>query len=132
MHQKTFPKHLLIFIQRINTYLSIVRAQVPRITLDQLFEQKDEVGKSVSEELEKVNPISIKISIVIIIQGYPMLKLYNIFCMKVMGEYGYNIEHTLIVDIILDPSVRRAMNEINAGNSIKYVAFFTICFHIVS
>lgn len=32
-----------------------------------------------------------------------------------MGEYGYNIEHILMVDIIPDPSVRRAMNEINAG-----------------
>jgi len=32
-----------------------------------------------------------------------------------MGEYGYNIEHILMVDIIPDPSVRKAMNEINAG-----------------
>jgi hypothetical protein len=34
-----------------------------------------------------------------------------------MGEYGYSIEHILMVDIIPDPSVRRAMNEINAGNN---------------
>jgi len=34
-----------------------------------------------------------------------------------MGEYGYNIEHILMVDIIPDPSVRKAMNEINAGNN---------------
>ncbi|XP_076924747.1 hypersensitive-induced response protein 4-like [Bidens hawaiensis] len=34
---------------------------------------------------------------------------------KVMGEYGYMIEHILIVDIIPDPSVRIAMNEINAA-----------------
>ena len=33
-----------------------------------------------------------------------------------MGEYGYNIEHILMVDIIPDPSVRTAMNEINAGD----------------
>lgn len=32
-----------------------------------------------------------------------------------MGAYGYNIEHILMVDIIPDPSVRKAMNEINAG-----------------
>ena len=32
-----------------------------------------------------------------------------------MGEYGYSIEHILMVDIIPDPAVRKAMNEINAG-----------------
>ncbi|MFS7957188.1 putative Band 7 domain-containing protein [Helianthus anomalus] len=32
-----------------------VKAQVPRMTLDQLFEQKDEVAKTVLEELEKIN-----------------------------------------------------------------------------
>lgn len=36
---------------------------------------------------------------------------------QVMGEYGYSIEHILMVDIIPDPSVRKAMNEINAGNN---------------
>ena len=39
----------------MNTLLSVVRAQVPRLNLDQLFEQKDEVAKAVLEELEKVN-----------------------------------------------------------------------------
>lgn len=34
---------------------------------------------------------------------------------QVMGGYGYNIEQILMVDIIPDASVRRAMNEINAG-----------------
>lgn len=32
----------------------VVRALVPRMTLDELFEQKGEVAKSVLEELEKV------------------------------------------------------------------------------
>lgn len=32
-----------------------------------------------------------------------------------MGEYGYSIEHILMVDVIPDASVRSAMNEINAG-----------------
>ena len=32
----------------------VVRAHVPRMTLDELFEQKGEVAKAVSEELEKV------------------------------------------------------------------------------
>lgn len=35
--------------------------------------------------------------------------------MQVMGAYGYSIEQTLIVDIEPDSTVRRAMNEINAG-----------------
>jgi hypothetical protein len=32
-----------------------------------------------------------------------------------MGAYGYSIEQTLIVDVEPDATVRRAMNEINAG-----------------
>jgi hypothetical protein len=36
------------------------------------------------------------------------------FC-QVMGAYGYSIEQTLIVDVEPDLTVRRAMNEINAG-----------------
>jgi len=34
---------------------------------------------------------------------------------QVMGAYGYSIEQTLIVDVEPDATVRRAMNEINAG-----------------
>lgn len=36
---------------------------------------------------------------------------------QVMGSYGFNIEQILMVDIIPDSSVRRAMNEINAGTN---------------
>ena len=35
--------------------------------------------------------------------------------MQVMSAYGYSIEQTLIIDIIPDTAVRKAMNEINAG-----------------
>ncbi|VVB15651.1 unnamed protein product [Arabis nemorensis] len=73
--------------EQIQAYVfDVVRALVPMMTLDALFEQKGEVAKSVLEELEKV-----------------------------MGAYGYSIEHILMVDILPDPSVRKAMNEINAG-----------------
>lgn len=41
-----------------------------------------------------------------------------------MGAYGYSIEHMLMVDIIPDPSVRKAMNEINAGNLLHFPALF--------
>jgi len=32
-----------------------------------------------------------------------------------MADYGYSIEHILMIDIIPDAAVRKAMNEINAG-----------------
>lgn len=35
-------------------FRTVVRALVPRMTLDELFEQKGEVAKAVLEELEKV------------------------------------------------------------------------------
>lgn len=39
-----------------------------------------------------------------------------VYCLnQVIGAYGYSIEHILMVDIIPDTSVRKAMNEINAG-----------------
>lgn len=37
--------------------VQVVRAHVPRMNLDELFEQKGEVAKAVSEELEKVYPL---------------------------------------------------------------------------
>jgi len=46
-----------------------------------------------------------------------------------MGEYGYNIEHILMVDIIPDPSVRKAMNEINAGNNTSCFIVLIFYFH---
>lgn len=38
-----------------------------------------------------------------------------------MSAYGYEIVQTLIVDIEPDEHVKRAMNEINAGNEILYL-----------
>ncbi|KAK9133027.1 hypothetical protein Scep_012555 [Stephania cephalantha] len=45
----------------------------------------------------------------------------------VIGAYGYNIEHILMVDIILDQSVRKAMNEINAGFKFGCAAAVSDC-----
>ncbi|GJV26268.1 hypothetical protein Tco_1378963 [Tanacetum coccineum] len=42
----------------------------------------------------------------------------------VMGEYGYNIEQILIVDILPDPSVRKAMNEINAAQRLQLASVY--------
>jgi len=49
---------------------------------------------------------------------------------QVMGAYGFSIEHILMVDIIPDPAVRKAMNEINAGN-LNFSCFFFFFFIII-
>ncbi|PSR93364.1 Hypersensitive-induced response protein [Actinidia chinensis var. chinensis] len=82
--------------EQIQAYVfDVVRAHVPRMTLDELFEQKSDVAQAVLEELEKV-----------------------------MGTYGYNIEHILVVDIIPDDSVRKAMNEINAAQRLQLASVY--------
>ncbi|KAG0576233.1 hypothetical protein M758_5G059400 [Ceratodon purpureus] len=80
--------------EQIQSYVfDVVRASVPRMILDEVFEQKNDIAKAVSEELEKV-----------------------------MGAYGYSIEQTLIVDVEPDSTVRRAMNEINAAQRMRVAA----------
>ncbi|KAJ7525074.1 hypothetical protein O6H91_17G035200 [Diphasiastrum complanatum] len=80
--------------EQIQAYVfDVVRAFVPKMSLDEVFEQKSDIAKAVSEELEKV-----------------------------MSAYGYSIEQTLIVDVLPDPSVRRAMNEINAAQRMRMAA----------
>ncbi|WRX19398.1 hypothetical protein QQP08_011885 [Theobroma cacao] len=43
---------------------------------------------------------------------------------QVMGEYGYSIEHILLVDIIPDAAVRKAMNEINAAQRLQLASVY--------
>lgn len=82
--------------EQIQAYVfDVVRSNVPRMTLDELFEQKGDVAQAVLEELEKA-----------------------------MGSYGYNIEQILVVDIIPDPSVRKAMNEINAAQRLQLASVY--------
>ncbi|KAF3444752.1 hypothetical protein FNV43_RR14445 [Rhamnella rubrinervis] len=72
---------------QIQAYVfDVIRASVPKLNLDDVFEQKNEVAKAVEEELEKA-----------------------------MSAYGYEIVQTLIVDIEPDEHVKRSMNEINAA-----------------
>lgn len=49
-----FCSMVLLFFNDISFAFLVVRAIVPRMTLDELFEQKGEVAKAVLEELEKV------------------------------------------------------------------------------
>ncbi|KAL5122309.1 Hypersensitive-induced response protein 1 [Glycine soja] len=76
---------------QIQSYVfDVIRASVPKMELDATFEQKNDIAKTVEEELEKA-----------------------------MSAYGYEIVQTLIVDIEPDERVKRAMNEINAAARLR-------------
>ncbi|KAJ6794617.1 hypersensitive-induced response protein 1 [Iris pallida] len=79
---------------QIQAYVfDVIRASVPKLNLDDVFEQKNDVAKAVEDELEKA-----------------------------MSAYGYEIVQTLIVDIEPDEHVKRAMNEINAAARMRLAA----------
>lgn len=71
----------------------VVRAKVPKIKLDDVFEKKDDIAVAVKEELEQV-----------------------------MSDFGYGIVKTLVTDIDPDAKVKIAMNEINAAQRMRVVA----------
>ncbi|XP_021722969.1 hypersensitive-induced response protein 1-like [Chenopodium quinoa] len=80
--------------EQIQAYVfDVIRASVPKLYLDAVFEQKNDIAKSVEQELEKA-----------------------------MSAYGYEIVQTLIVDIEPDVNVKRAMNEINAAARMRLAA----------
>lgn len=73
--------------EQIESYVfDIVRAEVPRKTLDALFLSKDDISEAVQQSLQKV-----------------------------MDEYGFIIRRSLITDITPDAKVAAAMNSINAA-----------------
>jgi regulator of protease activity HflC (stomatin/prohibitin superfamily) len=72
---------------QIQAYVfDVVRSSVPKMPLDSVFEQKEEIAKAVKSEL----------------------------C-KCMEEYGWTILQCLIAEIEPDHKVKAAMNEINAA-----------------
>ena len=71
----------------------VVRARVPRIKLDDLFERKDEIADIVEGELANV-----------------------------MNGFGYGIFKALVTDIDPDPKVKESMNEINAAQRMRVAA----------
>ena len=71
----------------------VVRARVPKIKLDDVFEKKDEIADAVKSELAHV-----------------------------MDDFGYGIVKTLVTDIDPDHKVKDAMNEINAAQRMRVVA----------
>ncbi|KAJ8544949.1 hypothetical protein K7X08_017532 [Anisodus acutangulus] len=79
---------------QIQAYVfDVIRASVPKLNLDDVFEQKNQIAKAVEDELEKA-----------------------------MSAYGYEIVQTLIVDIEPNEHVKRAMNEINAAARLRVAA----------
>ncbi|XP_076901921.1 hypersensitive-induced reaction 1 protein-like [Bidens hawaiensis] len=79
---------------QIQAYVfDVIRASVPKLNLDDTFEQKNDIAKAVEEELEKA-----------------------------MSAYGFEIVQTLIVDIEPDERVKKAMNEINAAARLRMAA----------
>jgi regulator of protease activity HflC (stomatin/prohibitin superfamily) len=71
----------------------LVRAQIPKLTLDDVFSRKDDIADAVKEELEKP-----------------------------MSEFGYGIIKTLVTDINPDHNVKAAMNEINTAQRLRVAA----------
>ncbi len=71
----------------------VVRARVPRIKLDDVFEKKDEIADAVKSELAQV-----------------------------MDDFGYGIVKALVTDIDPDEKVKKSMNEINAAQRMRVAA----------
>ncbi|MBM4095341.1 MAG: SPFH domain-containing protein [Planctomycetes bacterium] len=79
---------------QINSYVfDVVRARVPQVKLDDVFEKKDEIADAVKNELSHV-----------------------------MDDFGYTIVKALVVDIEPDQKVKEAMNEINAAQRMRFAA----------
>lgn len=79
---------------QITSYVfDVVRAEVPKLRLDDVFEKKDDIAIAVKGELQEA-----------------------------MNEYGYDIIKTLVTDIDPDDQVKHAMNRINAAERDKVAA----------
>jgi regulator of protease activity HflC (stomatin/prohibitin superfamily) len=81
---------------QITSYVfDVVRAEVPKMKLDDVFVKKDDIAIAVKSELNQA-----------------------------MMDYGYDIIKTLVTDIDPDSQVKEAMNRINASEREKIAAQF--------
>lgn len=79
---------------QITSYVfDVVRAEVPKLRLDDVFEKKDDIAIAVRSEVQEA-----------------------------MNTYGYDIIKTLVTDIDPDEQVKHAMNRINASEREKIAA----------
>jgi regulator of protease activity HflC (stomatin/prohibitin superfamily) len=82
--------------EQITSYVfDVVRAEVPKMKLDDVFVKKDDIAIAVKSELQDA-----------------------------MLDYGYDIIKTLVTDIDPDAQVKSAMNRINASEREKIAAQF--------
>ena len=80
--------------EQITSYVfDVVRAEVPKMKLDDVFVKKDDIAIAVKAELNEA-----------------------------MSDYGYDIIKTLVTDIDPDSQVKAAMNRINAAEREKIAA----------
>jgi len=80
--------------EQITSYVfDVVRAEVPKMKLDDVFVKKDDIALAVKAELNDA-----------------------------MMDYGFDIIRTLVTDIDPDPQVKIAMNRINAADREKTAA----------
>ena len=81
---------------QITSYVfDVVRAEVPKMKLDDVFVKKDDIAIAVKSELQEA-----------------------------MLDYGFDIIKTLVTDIDPDAQVKEAMNRINASEREKIAAQF--------
>jgi regulator of protease activity HflC (stomatin/prohibitin superfamily) len=81
-------------VEQIRSYvLDVVRAKVPNMSLDEVFERKDDVGTAVKSELD----ISMKV-------------------------YGFEIPNALVTDVDPAENVKIAMNEIQTQQRLQVAA----------
>jgi regulator of protease activity HflC (stomatin/prohibitin superfamily) len=81
-------------VEQIKSYvLDVVRAKVPRMNLDEVFEKKDDVGLAVKSELD----VSMKV-------------------------YGFEIPNALVTDVSPADNVKAAMNDIQTQQRLQVAA----------
>lgn len=81
---------------QITSYVfDVVRAEVPKLKLDEVFERKDDIAIAIKQELSEA-----------------------------MDDYGHGIVKALVTDIDPDEEVKRSMNRINAAEREKTAAQF--------
>lgn len=79
---------------QISSYVfDVVRASVPKMTLDEVFEKKDDIATEVKKHLAET-----------------------------MKEYGFVIIQALVLDVNPENSVKEAMNKINASQRLMVAA----------
>jgi len=80
--------------EQAKTYIfDVVRSEVPKMSLDQVFESKDDIAKAINESLKEK-----------------------------MNDYGFDVESTQVTEVDPDEEVKKAMNKIQTTERLKIAA----------